>query len=494
MKLKKLIGLGCFALTLSSLIVSCGNKEGDTPVTPDEPDTTTGLIKEATTITFSTTAGKTSQVALNKFIENFKEIEPNVTVNLDIVSGSYSTIASNIVTGFTANNYADMAMVYPDAVANFIDYGKCYNLEPFINNEEYGWSEEDKNDIVDAFYEEGTKYTIDGVYSLPFSKSSECVYYNKDAILGLTLDGVNNGNGITESYLNNLTWEEFFDVLCPALIQYNTDQVDLGNAPLIDTSGDYYAVMSYDSDANLFITLAEQYGYDYTSIENGEGQIKFVNDGMKELVTKFRGYADKHYIQSQISTGDTYSNTFFGAKQTLFAVGSTAGASYQFNAAGGNIGVFKIPQAKGKDEKIILQGPSMAFLKHTKSDGTIDTNRQLASWLFYKFMLEEDNALEWSETANYMPVRKSAYTSEEYLTTYDEASAAPNSLDLLTARIANYVSTLTDIYYTSPAFKGSSETRDAVGDLMGGALLLNSDRKEIDTLFSDAYAASIKAL
>ena len=78
------------------------------------------------------------------------------------------------------------------------------------------------------------------------------------------LEGINNGNPINETYLNSLTWEEFFGKLCPAIMDYIKTP---DGANLLNTKdGDYY-IMSYDSDDNLFITLAEQYGYDYTAIK-----------------------------------------------------------------------------------------------------------------------------------------------------------------------------------------------------------------------------------
>ena len=259
-------------LCASLLMVSC--KGGDEPVVSDK-----GIITTPTEILFKTTAGKQNQAALNRMIEDFKKIEPNVTVTLDIVSGSYQDIANNTITGFTTGDYGDIVMVYPDAVADFINYGYAFNLEPYMNNETYGLTAEDKEDLIPTFMAEGQKYTLKGTYSLPFSKSTEVVYYNKTRVLGTTLEGINNGNPINETYLNSLTWEEFFGKLCPAIMDYIKTP---DGANLLNTKdGDYY-IMSYDSDDNLFITLAEQYGYNYTAIKNGQGKALFNNQNMKD--------------------------------------------------------------------------------------------------------------------------------------------------------------------------------------------------------------------
>ena len=186
MNIKKSLLL--FAPLCASLLMASCNGGGE-PVVSDK-----GIITTPTEILFKTTAGKQNQTALNRMIEDFKKIEPNVTVTLDIVSGSYQDIANNTITGFTTGDYGDIVMVYPDAVADFINYGYAFNLEPYMNNETYGLTAEDKEDLIPTFMAEGQKYTLEGTYSLPFSKSTEVVYYNKTRVLGLTLEGINNGN------------------------------------------------------------------------------------------------------------------------------------------------------------------------------------------------------------------------------------------------------------------------------------------------------------
>ena len=60
-------------------------------------------------------------------------------------------------------------------------------------NEEYGWTEEEQEDYVAAYLEEGSNYSVPGTFSLPLSKSTEAMYYDEDKIIGLTLEGVNGG-------------------------------------------------------------------------------------------------------------------------------------------------------------------------------------------------------------------------------------------------------------------------------------------------------------
>src|SRR5574344_1427775 len=118
MKNKNLLLLGLLPLALG-LLAGCNN---NTPVDHGKDDT--DITKLKTEITFQTTMGKDNQASVNRCIEDFNKTYPDIKVNLSIYSGSYSALANDITSKFATDTYPDMAMVYPDAVADFIDYGK----------------------------------------------------------------------------------------------------------------------------------------------------------------------------------------------------------------------------------------------------------------------------------------------------------------------------------------------------------------------------------
>lgn len=488
MKNKNLLLLGLLPLALG-LLAGCNN---NTPVDDGKDDTDITQLK--TEITFQSTMGKDNQASVNRCIEDFNKTYPNITVNLSIYSGSYSALANDITSKFATDTYPDLAMVYPDAVADFIDYGKGVKLDDFMNNADYGWTKEDLADIYPAYIKEGQQYTVEGTYSLPLCKSTEVVFYDKGKINGLTLTGVNNGNAINEDYLNNLTWEEFFDVLCPAIMTQKPELIDKTNG------AGQYSVLGYDSDANFFITLAEQYGYDYTSIKNGEGSCDFNNDNMKGLVKKINDYAQKGYLLTQAGTGKR-TNTYFTAGQCLFSIGSTGGTKYQFSDTNPlDVGVFKLPHAGSgaKKNANILQGPSMAFLSHPKSDGKgVDTDRELGSWLFYKHFTTTKWNTDWTLTTNYNPIRASVAESDDFKEANDVDANALKTLSMLGARVNNFVPKVSEYYYTSPAFKGSNACRDEVDTIIGNAAKYTGTVSSDETIaawFKTAYDASMKAM
>lgn len=491
--MKKSLLKGVTLLVSLAFLAGCGNNNNvDTPDEPDNPSepVESGIITEATEINLWSIIGSNNQPYLNQIIEDFKKVEPNVTVTSTIISGSYSDLKEATIKGFTANNYPDLIQCYPDHVAEYLNYGKAVNLEPYMNDSTYGWSDSDFEDIIEEYLQEGQEYATEGTYSLPFCKSTEEMFYNEDVLIGLDLSSVdstiNNGNPLTATYLNNLTWDELFDKLCPAIVAYDEKLPE--ESKLIKTD-DVHAVFAYDSDDNLFITLAKQYGYDFTSVDKstGKASVLFNNDGMKSILRKFNAAAQKGYIVSKGSYGD-YTNNLFTKQCTLFSVGSTGGVKYQFSDSNPmNVGVARIPQADTSDPWVINQGPSLAVLDHN------DENRKLASWLFYRFLTNESNSLYWSINTGYSVIRYSNFESDEYLEAADWQSKDQKTLDRVMAKSIAGLENVGQLF-VSPAFKGSSTCRDQAGGLMTKALTTSNNIEEIDQWFEDAVAVCKLAL
>lgn len=493
-------------LSIASLLVlsACGGSQdsGATSSSSEEASTTSEstpseeqpsssseeeencVIKEDTTITIWTTYNDTYQAIINKAIDAFKLVEPHVTVNNVKQQGSYDDLKTMVVNGFAVDNYPDIAAAYPDAVSDFILNAKALNIEPYMLDEEIGWTEEDFDDIPEAYIEMGQQYIIPGTYSLPASKSTEALYYNQDVLIGLNLSGVdatiNDGKPLNEAYFNSLTWEELFEKLVPALDAY--DQSLDSKSKIIDrTTYADWAWVGYDSDDNFFITLAEQYGYGYTGIDQitGNGKILFNNDDMKGLMKKFVGYYNNHYFTTKgvIKENVNYRST---KDAMLFSIGSTGGVKYQFDDKNPhNVGVAPLPYGATGQRKIISQGPDLAFLNHKNE------NRSKATWLFYKFFTNTDFNCEWAINSGYSPIRYSVLETEDYAK-YADTNQPDQTLDRLCAYNAQYAATVGDYLFTSPVFKGSSEARNQVGTIFAACAAAADLDAEIDGIFQTA--------
>lgn len=438
------------------------------------------FVKENVTIEFLCLTDNHYKSELERMIEEFEKAEPHVKVNLTNPSaaGNYSVLEKTVIAGFFKEDYPDIVQCYPDNVVKYIDRDKAINLDPYLNNAEYGLKEE-KNDYIEAFLNEGTGYSKEGTYSLPFCKSTELLYYNANKLLNLVLPGVNNGEPLNEDYFNNLTWEEMFNVLCPALKTYNENNKVGTVYPLYDES-EGCGIFTYDSDENFFITLANQYNYGYTSVDtNGKGSIDFDNDGMKSVVKMLKNAKDNGYLQTRGSYGDYVSYLFTGNK-SLFTVSSTASLSYNYDAKNPfKIGVAKLPKAEGKEYSSINQGPSVCLLNHN------DDNRALASYLFWKYITNEKNSSLWAVNTGYMGIRDSSYTSPEYLAALEVKDSA-NLYDKAVSDNLKMIKEVSNTTFNTPVFRGSSNARTNVGILLKDCLKATDLDASIDELFKNA--------
>ncbi len=513
--MKKLKTLKCALALLSVAFVSaCGGNSTPEPTpdpdptpepTPDPDPTPTpeedqfadyvdskGVLKAKTSINLWSIVGTNNQPTLNKQIEEFMKIQPNIEVTSTIISGSYNDLKDATIKGFTGNNYPDLVQCYADHVAEYINYNKAVDLEPYMTSASIGWTDDEYNDLITDYLDEGREFLVDGTYCVPWCKSTEQMFYNEDVLVGLDLSkynpNLNGGKALSKKYLESLTWDELFDNLCPAIEAHDKDVPE--EEKLVKTDQAYHAIFAYDSDDNLFITLAKQYGYAYTTVdkETGTASVDFNNDGMKNILRKFNDAAKKGYIISKGSAGNNYTNTYFTLQNTLFSVGSTGGVKYQFDSANPmNVGVARIPQADVNNAYTINQGPSITVLNHN------DENRKIASWLFYKFISNSENSTDWSLDTGYSPIRKSTLEDEVYADSADWKTKEAKSLERVMAYSRSKINDVGTLF-TSPAFKGSSTCRTQAGGLMTKALTTTNNIEEIDKWFEDAVALCKAAL
>ena len=474
-----------YLLLLPLLLVGCSNKNNNNK---DDEDKGNYLIKEDVSIDFLCLSDSKYNSSLVSIINGFKKIEPHVTVNIcnPQGNGKYAMIAKTVFSGFFEGNYPDLVQSYPDDALVYLLADKLINLDPYLNNSTYGMSEDDKNDFIPSFLNEGKQYPQEGTYSVPFCKSTELMYYNADVLIGLDLSSVDNtinqGKKLDAEYLNNLTWEELFNKLCPAILAYNDS---LSASDKILKEGKDSAVFTYDSDENFFITLANEYGDGYTSVVNGNPQTKFNNAAMKSLMADYRTYVANKYLQTNGSYGSYVSN-LFNSRQCLFTVSSTAGLSYNCDSDNDPFtrGVCRIPHAEGKEYTAINQGPSLCILDHK------DENRALASFLLWKHMTNVENSSSWAIKTGYMGIRQSSYKTDEYKNALEVQEGA-NYVDKARAENLKRIAEVSGNMFVTAVFEGSGSVRTNSGNLIKGCLSTNYD---IETLFNYYDSLTTKAV
>lgn len=421
------------------------------------------------TIKFYNTMGTKYTDMMTHYIEEFNKLYPNIHVECTSV-GSYDDVRDQISTEITVGNQPNLAYCYPDHVALYNLAGAVATLDSLIDSqievkradgttEILGLTEEQKNDFIAGYYNEGRQFGDDLMYSMPFSKSTEVLYYNKTFF---------EENGLTVP----TTWDEMKEV-CAKIKAIDPNSIPLG----------------YDSESNWFITMCEQYGSPYTSATGDH--FLFNNETNRNFVKMFREWYQAGYLTTQKLYGAYTSGLFTvqeeGKTRSYMSIGSSAGATYQRPAKGEDgkypfeVGIATIPQVSADNKRVISQGPSVCIFKKSNPQEVV------ASWLFLKFLTTSvDFQAEFSMASGYVPVLKSVATNEAYAAFMTQADGG----DFISALSAKVCLEQEDAYYTSPAFNGSSTARDQVGSLLT-TCLTKDDGGDVDKMIQQAFEDAV---
>ena len=420
------------------------------------------------TITFYHTMGSNLSDVLNIYIEEFNKLYPNIHIVHEQVGG-YDDVRDQIKTELTVGNQPNIAYCYPDHVALYNIARAVVTLDDLIaseipvtradgTTENLGLTAEQIADFIEGYYNEGKQFGDGLMYTMPMSKSTEVLYYNKTFF---------DANGLSVPK----TWDEM-KALCAKILEIDPDCIPLG----------------YDSEGNWFITMTEQYGNPYTTA-TGDDHFLFDNDANKAFVKEFREWYQKGYVTTQEIYGAYTSGLFVAQTGTnsYMSIGSSAGATHQRpTKVDGEypfeVGIATIPQVNAENPKVISQGPSLCIFK--------DSNPQevIASWLFVKFLTTTvEFQAEFSMASGYVPVLRSVANNEVYAQFLNNADGG----DYISALSAKVCLEQESAYYTSPAFNGSSAARDNVGLLMQSAFTSN-DNGDLDAMIDKIFADAVK--
>lgn len=465
--MKKTISILLVALAVVAMAFAGGGKESKTGAGNNAFQVPEGGYDGSpVTITFYHTMGSNLSEVLNLYIEEFNKLYPNITVNASQV-GSYDDVRDQISTEITVGAQPNIAYCYPDHVALYNMAGVVATLDNLIDSKEevvradgsveiLGLTDAEKADFIEGYYEEGRQFGDDLMYTLPWSKSTEVLYYNK------TFFDEHNISVPT-------TWDEMEEV-CKKIKEIDPTSIPLG----------------YDSEGNWFITMTEQLDSPYTSAI--EPHYLFDNEVNRDFIKRFRSWYQKGYLTTQTIYG-AYTSGLFVAEtgtRSYMSIGSSAGATHQrpTKDASGNypfeVGIATIPQANPSSPKVISQGPSVCIFNKSNPQEVV------ASWLFVKFMTTSvDFQAEFSMTSGYVPVLKSVADHP----VYKEFVSKANGGDYISALAAKVCLAQQAAYYTSPAFNGSSTARSQVQELLAkclSATFTGDEDAAIKKAFQDA--------
>ena len=440
-----------------------------------DADLSGGYDGSAVTITFYHTMSATNlQPVLEDAIARFNVLFPNITVEHKQV-GDYDAVRNQIKTELTVGGQPNIAYCYPDHVALYNVAKAVVPLDDLIastvevahadgTTEIMGLTEEQVDNYIEGFYNEGRAFGDDKMYTMPFSKSTEVLYYNK------TFFEANNLSIPT-------TWDEMEEV-CRKIKELQPNSTPLG----------------YDSESNWFITMCEQYGSAYTSATKVDGtNYLFDNDTNRAFVEKFASWYAKGWVTTKELSGGYTSDAFKKAEGELgksyMSIGSSAGAVHQApDLVNGEypfeVGIVPIPQVDPTNPKVISQGPSVCIFQQD------NPQEVYASWLLVKFLTTDvEFQASFSEASGYVPAIKNVNDDAIYQEFLADANGFKSGIAAYSAKVCLEQE---KAYYVSPAFNGSSTARDEVGLLMQSCFSNYESASDKQAMIKEKFKAAIE--
>ncbi len=452
----------CFALLLALcllLLSGCHGRQvlqaetgGETPEY-HLPDTFDTSRKFEVTFWAKNDTNMTQVEIYRKAIADFEKLYPNITVTLRLYT-DYGRIYNDVITNIATNTTPDVCITYPDHIATYLTgRDTVVPLDHLFSHPLYGlggsevrFDSPTKEEIVPQFLSE---CAFDGrYYALPYMRSTEACYVNKTFVekLGYTLP-------------ETLTWDFVFEVSEAA-----TQKDAAGN--FLVNGQKVLIPFLYKSTDNMMIQQLKQLEAGYST---EAGDILIFNDTTQALLETVAEHAASGAFSTFKING--YPANFLNAGQCIFAVDSTAGATWMgsdaplMDIAEDKIVEFEtvvmsIPQFDPEHPQMISQGPSMCLFQKD------DPQQVLASWLFAQYMLTNEVQIAYSQTEGYAPVTTKAQESPEYRD-YLSRRGEDNSLyygiklDATRLLLENTGNT-----FVTPVFNGSASLRNAAGQLI----------------------------
>ena len=453
------------------------------------------------TVVFYHTMGQNLTAVLDKYIAEFNKIYPNIEI-VHSQEGSYDDVRDKTSQELMVGEGPTMAYCYPDHVALYNIGRQVVDLYDYMNSTEVieagsdfgnetemkvGFTAEETANFIDGYLAEGTQFVnSDEMLTLPFSKSTEVLYYNETFF-------TKNGLKVPTHWWCDDSCESGCDTsmeyVCARIKEIDPTSIPLG----------------YDSESNWFITMCEQLGTDYTSLVPQTNPLDsskvtyytFYNEENVEFLARLNTWYQKKWVTTQELYGSYTSGLFTtidaNKPKSYMSIGSSAGATHQRpkEVSGKypfNVGISVIPQADQENRKVISQGPSVCMLK------TGNETQLMATWLFIKYLTTSvEFQCEFSMASGYMPVLENVNDEElaktnKVVDKYIKFIAGADGGENIAALSAKVALSQSDAYYVSPAFVGSSTARDQVGILIQKVLGLTGDniRTQIESALKTA--------
>ncbi len=373
---------------------------------------------------------------LRTLVDQYKQVAPNVTINLDFTPYTANELQQKVTASIAANNTPDLVQAFESDVAAWYRAGAIAPLDDFVKQT---LTAADLDDVQKALLDSGRFPQYENrQLSFPFNRSIYVIYYNKPE---LTKVGFPDGPKTWDD-VQNACDKIVADMPCYA-VQPGPEMLVVG---VWSRGGE---ILSPDLKKSLF---------------NGpEGVAALTFD-----VTNVK--AKKAYV----SKGFDWQNDLGAKKVAMSPITTIAGDPFIAKAVNDafELAIAPPPTAAGKPPRTLFSGTNLSIMKSSP-------DKEQAAWAFIKWLTETKQSAYWTVQTNYLPVRKSAL-NEQILKDY---IAKTPRFKVALAMIPTGT--------TSPSVAGWADARTFVSDAVTNAVTQVAEPK---AALDDAAKKSDEAL
>jgi multiple sugar transport system substrate-binding protein len=364
---------------LIALLVSCGGER----ISSDGP---------VEVLFWHAMGGPLGDFLEDSLIPEFNSTHPGIVV-LPVNMGNYRALCQKLLASVLAEDTPVVAQAYETWTDQLVRGHALVPLDSLMALDDPEITRRWEEDIFPVFRENNT---FDGrVYSFPFNKSLQAVYYNVDLMDSL---------GLAPARTN----EEMRELLMALTCDGNAD------GDLMDPCDRWGT--AFNPSVGLFENLLLQNG---GSLISSDGRSTAFNT--PEGIAALQYLIDLIYVDgtARLSSGYNYQNDFADGTVALIQ-GSTVSLAFletQWERMEENgehpftLGVAPLPA--GRDSAVIIAGTNVILFR-------TDPAREAAGWEFIKWFTEPRQQARWSAASGYLPATRSSLEAPEIQARFDQ--------------------------------------------------------------------------
>ncbi len=326
------------------------------------------IAKEKITLTFWHAMSKGHSPILEELTNRFNQSQDKVEIVL-IDQGTYDDLQKKIFESIAADEPPVLAQVYENWTTKLVKANVIEDVQRYIGPV---FTQEEIDDIIKGFQKSNTWDDI--MYTVPFNKSITILYANTDLVPTIPT-----------------TWDELVEAAKAA-----TKDVD-GDG-FIDIYG--YGIRPNVDAFNIFLRQAGG-----TFLNEGQTEAIFNNEAGQRALQFMHDMIYKHKC-AVINNG--YLNDPFGEEKLAMYMDTSVGIPYTIKAVGDKFNWTTAPVVADQEQAAIFAGTNIAvFSKHSE-------DVKLAAMLYLKYITNTENTIYWAVNSGYLPVRYSAFETNEW--------------------------------------------------------------------------------